>query len=258
MTLNAGGAECKVADPCRSCMHGNPHPPLLITYDENRGDYAYTRERVCTARWASDGSGHAAGSICGASDTRRAGDVYLCRHHLERAEKWIRWGRTVEERREETRAMREADKEYARAAAESAALREEIDARYSVVYFIRRTSDGMIRIGTTRSFENRMKAHRSGNGEIQILLTQAGGRAYEEAMHARFADYRIGRTEWFKPVRELVIWIAAQRRDPIYRKNQRPEAVPVRDLRRLVDAAPPASKLHWKAGVIQWPHPIVA
>jgi hypothetical protein len=179
--------------------------------------------------------------------------VDLCQHHLERAEKWLRWGRDVEDRREATRAMREADKEYRQAAAQSAALREKIDAEYSVVYFIRRVSDGAIKIGTSGSFERRMATHKAEHGEMQILLTQSGNRKLEQEMHAMFGEIRLNRSEWFAPLHSLLWWIYQQRQASQYRGSQMAGALKITELRRLVDAAPGVDDITWRYGRPVWP-----
>ncbi len=93
MTRNNHGNECKIADPCVKCMHGALHPPLLATYDEERGDYALATEHVCMARWASTNTQHGAGSICGLPVLRPAGEFDLCEHHYWRFVDWRYWDR---------------------------------------------------------------------------------------------------------------------------------------------------------------------
>jgi len=258
MTLNGARGECKMADPCTRCARGAPHPPVLAVYDEDLGDYAAATERVCMARWASGSSGVPAGSICGQAAVKRAGDVDLCQHHWNRMYDWRFWGKRREATEEQTRALREADKDYRRAVKESALYREQVDAEHSVVYFIRRISDGMVKIGTTGSFRPRMNSIKAEHGALQVLFTRSGSRKLESEMHAKFAEYRIARTEWFMPVRPLLWWIYEERSRVLYRKSQQAGAVRPVDVRRLAEAAPRVQDLTWKAGRIVWPPPETA
>lgn len=258
MTLNSGGTECKIDDPCLRCARHAPHPPILVVYDEEHGDYELPAERVCMARWASTNSDHATRSICGAPATHHAGDVGLCQHHWNRVYEWRFWDKPREDIEEKTRALREADREYRQAVRDSAIYREQVDAECSVVYFIRRTSDGMVKIGTTGSFPQRMNAIRAEHGEIQVLFTRSGSRKLEQQMHAKFAEYRIARTEWFMPVRPLLWWIYEERSRILYRKSQKPGVVRPVDVRRLAEAAPRVRDLAWKGGRVVWPPPEAA
>jgi len=214
---------------------------------------ALALERACVARWASTNSDHAAGSICGDPATHHAGDVDLCQHHWNRVYEWRFWDKPREDIEEKTRAIREADKDYRRAVRESALYREQVDAEHSVVYFIRRISDGMVKIGTTGSFRSRMNAIKAEHGALQVLFTRSGSRKLESEMHAKFAEYRIARTEWFAPVRPLLWWIYEERSGILYRKSQQAGAVRPVDVRRLAEAAPRVRDLTWKGGRVVWP-----
>lgn len=249
MTRNSHGTECKMADPCVPCMHGALHPPLLATYDEERGDYALATGRVCMARWASTNHQHAAGSICGLPVFRSAGEFGLCEHHYWRVVDWRYWDRPREEIQEKTRALREADKEYAAAVRDSEIHRERVKAESSLVYYIRRVSDGMIKIGTTTAFRNRMAAHRKEHGEIQILLTHSGGTEEEYAIHQKFDVYRCGRgrSEWFYPTRPLLNWILDTRQAERHKKTQGLDILPQAQVRKLISATPPDA-YQWRRG----------
>lgn len=223
-----------------------------MTLNGKRAD-ALAQERACTARWASTNSDHMAGSICGGPATHHAGDVDLCQHHWNRVYEWRFWDKPREDIEEKTRALREADKDYRRAVRDSAIYREQVDAERSVVYFIRRVSDDMVKIGTTGSFRQRMNAIRAEHGQLQVLFTRSGGRKLEQQMHARFSEYRIGQTEWFAPVRPLLWWIYEERSRVLYRKSQKADVVRPVDVRRLAEAAPRLRDLTWNAGRIVWP-----
>ncbi len=247
MTKNSHGSECKLADPCVKCMHGAGHPPQLAVYDPGAGTYVRGTEPVCMARWASTNLEHAAGSICGHPVYKRAGDIDLCGHHYWRLMDWKRWDKPREELEEMTRALREADAGYAAAVRESAIHRERVTAESSVVYYIRRVSDGMIKIGTTTAFRKRMAAHRKDHGELQILLTHSGGPKEERAVHKKLDAYRPGRSEWFYPTRPLLSWILETRRCEPHRKTQGLDIVTQAEIRKLIQALPPDA-YQWRRG----------
>lgn len=247
MTLNENRVECRMADPCVQCMHGALHPPVLVTYDPEAGDYAREKGRVCMARWASTNGAHAAGSICGSTATKYAGEFDLCDHHYWRMVDWRYWDKPREEIEEKTRALREADEEYAAAVRESAVHRERVQAERSVVYYIRRVSDGMVKIGTTREFRKRMATHRNEHGEMQILLTHSGTRKEEREAHLRFDVYRAGRSEWFYPTRPLLSWILDTRQIESHRRTQGLDILPQAEVRKLIRATPPDA-YQWRHG----------
>lgn len=247
MTLNGERVECQLRDPCVQCMHGVPHPPLLIAYNESAGNYDYQPERVCMARWASTNGSHKAGSICGAPVTRHAGDVDLCQHHFNRVYEWRFWEKPLEDIKEKTAAIKAADAEYRQAVLESEIHRERVRAEHSVVYYIRRVSDGMIKIGTTTSFRTRMATHRKEHGEIQILLTHSGTRKEERESHLRFDVYRAGRSEWFYPTRPLLNWILDAQRTYSHKKTQGLDIMTRTELRKIIRAAP-ADAYQWRHG----------
>ena len=257
VTANKEGVECKVADPCHLCAAGYPHRAVLTVYDPAVGEYVPKESYYCVARWDRRSDGHAADDICGAPAFEKIAGVDLCRHHFDRLSAWGYWILPRREHEAKRRELRESAKtlrrEVAAQEAERERAREAEQARYGVVYFIRRISDGMIKIGTTRLFDNRMRALRGEFGEIQILWTQSGGRPLERKMHAQFAVYRIERSEWFRPTRTLIEWIHRQRKYSPARDSQKPGAVAVSVLRELEKAAPRDRDLQWKAGRLIWP-----
>lgn len=126
-------------------------------------------------------------------------------------------------------------------------------AAVSLVYYIRRTSDGAVKIGTTRSFTQRLADLRGLFGELQVLLTESGTMKNEKLRHKQFAAYRIGRTEWFIPSKTLLAWIESRRGDYGMRRSQQPGVMPRADLHRLVVAAPSDRALQWRKGKVAWP-----
>jgi len=194
VTRNSRGIECEIADPCIRCQHGMPHRAALVAYDPAAGDYVRMEGRFCVARWERRGDGHAADDICGREVSERVAGVDACDYHLERLAAWGFWETPRRENEKARTALRESGRNLRREIAaeetERERLREAERARSSVVYFIRRASDGMIKIGTTRSFEARMKSLRVAYGELQVLLTLSGDRALETQMHRKFDVYR--------------------------------------------------------------------
>lgn len=247
MTENRHGVECKIADPCVKCMHGTGHAPQLAVYDPDAGTYVRGPGPICMARWASTNLEHAAGSICGHPVYEAASDIDLCAHHYWRLMDWKRWDKPQKELEEKTRELREADAGYAAAFRESEIHRERVRTASSVVYYIRRVSDGMIKIGTTTEFRKRMATHRKEHGELQILLTHSGTRKEEREAHLRFDVYRPGRSEWFHPTRPLLNWILSTRSVERHKKAQGLDIVPMGEIRKLITAMPPDA-YQWQRG----------
>jgi hypothetical protein len=76
-----------------------------------------------------------------------------------------------------------------------------------VIYYAR-TPTGSIKIGCTDDVEERLRDLESYYGAPLVLLARMpGNREVEAAIHARFAPYRIGRTEQFQPAPDLMEWI---------------------------------------------------
>lgn len=262
MTLNAHGVECKVADPCVRCQYGIPHRAVLMEYDPARGEYVTKEDRFCVVRWETRGDGHAGDDICGAEAVRGAPGLDVCEYHLERLRQWGFWEVPAEEnekaRQEMIRSQRDLRREVARQEREREQLRLAEQARYSVVYFIRRVSDGAVKIGTTRHFESRMATHRRDHGAIELLLTLAGDHKLEHEMHGRFDLYRQPRSEWFAPANQLLHWVWRQRSSRTYRDSQIGDMIDIKALRKLADAAPLDEDLRWRYGRAVWPMPTAA
>ena len=266
MTQNSSGVKCKIADPCRLCEFGYPHRAVLTVYDPASGEYVPKDDRPCVARWERRGNGHAGDDICGASGTERVAGVDLCDYHFERLSVWGCWEMPARENKRVRAELRESAKDLRREVAEDEERRarlaeeerERIRARYSIVYFVRRVSDEAIKIGTTRGYEQRMTSLRAAHGELQLLLTLAGDRDLELAMHKKFDLYRKPRTEWFAPTRVLLEWVYDQRSDRRDRNSQLDDVLGVSELRKLVRAAPYEQSLRWRAGRVMWPQPAAA
>lgn len=74
-----------------------------------------------------------------------------------------------------------------------------------VVYFIQEGAGGPVKIGFTRYLASRIAALQTGRKErLALLGTRPGGFAEEQALHRRFAAYRL-EGEWFRPVPEVLL-----------------------------------------------------
>jgi hypothetical protein len=76
-----------------------------------------------------------------------------------------------------------------------------------VIYFFQR-QDGVIKLGYTDDFKNRIYAHRHKHGDIKLLGVHDGGYKEEQALLKRFACYVVEGKEWFEPCEELLTYIA--------------------------------------------------
>jgi hypothetical protein len=76
------------------------------------------------------------------------------------------------------------------------------------VYFVQAESGGPVKIGvsTDRALLGRLAQLQGGNPELLVIRRFVdGGYRVEADLHARFADYRIRRSEWFEPVDEILV-----------------------------------------------------
>lgn len=121
------------------------------------------------------------------------------------------------------------DAERSAWAAERAALREELaglydevrrlnvgrgnretEPRQGRVYFIRRHTDGAIKIGTSVHTKRRLADLRVGAGPLTLLGTIPGGRDREWQVQRRFNHLRKRSGEWFRPGPDLLEFIATE------------------------------------------------
>lgn len=239
MSNPVASGECRYPD-CIDCSSGLGHPPLFVVYDPEEGGYAEPEEDICIARHSRGGVGYAEGDVCGYPAARWAGDIPLCGKHYKRLMAWISDEDDIgreRERRLHAERMRDQE-EYNLYRIQSEREQAEGIAPYSVVYYIRRVSDGMIKIGFSTSFEDRIAKHRRDYGTLQVLLVHGGGRLEEGSAHSRFSDYRIGRTEWFMPARPVLKWITNARRRHTHPEVQPEDIMPFDDLRQLFLTSP--------------------
>ncbi len=76
-----------------------------------------------------------------------------------------------------------------------------------MIYFVQLDS-GSIKIGTTENLGPRLAQIAWERGtDVTVLATLPGGREEEQQIHERFAHLRLGRTEQFKPAKELLEFI---------------------------------------------------
>lgn len=84
-----------------------------------------------------------------------------------------------------------------------------------MIYFVQDEPSGLIKIGYTGGRKgdlwvpvlNRMRSFQTGNpNRLFLLKVIAGGKAHEQALHARFERYWVTR-EWFAPAPELLLYI---------------------------------------------------
>jgi hypothetical protein len=218
------------------------HPPVIMIWDGVLAQYVEASGRVCCAQWKSAGRDHAAGDLCGRKVYRKVGDVPMCRHHCERA--WNAghpWREeAVADLHREWAADRERQ-ETARRATDREARRRRRRAD-GHIYYARRTSDGLIKIGTSQSIQRRLGVLRGTYGEMDLLLVHGGGMDREDEIHRIFDAWQ-SRGEWFHPGRPLLEWILRHRRDWGVRSEQLPGTVPIGALEELLAGSsrtPPA------------------
>jgi T5orf172 domain len=210
------------------------HPPMLMMLNPESGTYERARVR-CVAVWAAPGSAaHRAGQICGQPGTHQVADVVLCEHHYRRMREWMkdadqrdvidarekvravnleaerldrqRAARQAKLRAEETRLEKGRLREVARLQAELAReverervrAAEAARAEASVVYFVRRESDGLIKIGTSRTPAKRLAYLKREHGALKLVAVAGGDHKRENEFHRRFAALR-AEGEWFRP-----------------------------------------------------------
>jgi hypothetical protein len=77
------------------------------------------------------------------------------------------------------------------------------------VYFVQESGAGAIKIGTTKNVSTRVREMAVGTPHLlAVLAVIEGNRNTEQALHRRFRHARI-RGEWFRPVPELLDYIAS-------------------------------------------------
>lgn len=164
--------------------------------------------------------------VCGNEAEVMVGTAGVCAHHLEMATKWVL-------DREKARKSEEAEKFERAREAEAQTWSAQ---GYQVVYYLRRPSDGAIKIGTTKGFAKRYRDLVKDHGELELLLTHCGDYPREREMHRKFDALLIG-NEWFRPGPELMEWIVHVRRKPVNNRTRLPETVRLGVTLALLDEA---------------------
>jgi hypothetical protein len=79
-----------------------------------------------------------------------------------------------------------------------------------VVYAIR-TTDGLIKIGSTTHLGRRLINLKSQFGEHELLCFRSGTLADEKALHTKWRAHRAQGREWYHPAPEILDWINESR-----------------------------------------------
>jgi hypothetical protein len=111
-----------------------------------------------------------------------------------------------------------------------------------IVYYLRRESDGLIKIGTSARFATRLRNLRTQHGRLRVLLTHVGDRGREQDLHATFSGWWV-EGEWHQPGAGLLDWIAEVRRRPVNVQGALPETEPLDYILGLK----PAPEPDWEA-----------
>lgn len=82
--------------------------------------------------------------------------------------------------------------------------------RQSFVYFVKRNSDGAIKIGFTTSLVNRIYALNRKHGDVKLIGVIEGGMAREGILHTLFNELRYEGTEFFEPSSKLLKFIESE------------------------------------------------
>jgi hypothetical protein len=183
---------------------------------------------TCTARWATGNGTHRAGDLCGEPATERVGDSDLCPYHFRRALDWF-YKRRIELPEERQREHEES----LRRAAGSARLAAE--AR-SIVYYLHRPADGLIKIGTSTDHKKRFSDLRREHGQLRLLLAYPGAHKEETDAHYRFAAAHVT-GEWFRPELPLLKAVLQMRVLAPKGDTRLPAQVPVTEIEALIKTA---------------------
>lgn len=251
------------------CTRYSAHPPVLMMFDPETGEYQQERLR-CVAVWAAGSPAGKQGQLCGQQATHQIADVVVCEHHYRRIREWMndrderdvrttaatanaiyqeraRVGRlqAMEQARLNAEAARQ-EAEHAREAARlQAALAREVEkeriraeeaARHevSVVYFIRRESDGLIKIGTSRTLAKRLVSLKKVHGPLRLIATTGGDHRQETAFHRQFRAIRV-EGEWFRPELPLLDCVYALMKErPLEAAPGLPSIVTRKEIGRMI------------------------
>jgi hypothetical protein len=78
-----------------------------------------------------------------------------------------------------------------------------------VIYFLKTSDSGPIKIGQTAQMGIRLNQHRiKSGGSVRVIGVMKGGRRTEREIHARFDHLRISKEELFRQDKELLDFIS--------------------------------------------------
>jgi len=178
------------------------------------------RDPGCAATWATTTRHHLAGDPCGKPAWESIGDVDLCVYHFGRAVGWFH-------------------KRYVEAPLRWQEQREEIERQgrtaVSVVYYLHSQISGLVKIGYSSRYRARLSKLQAEHGPLRLLLATPGARAQEEEAHDAFASCRV-RGEWFRPEKELLLYIQRARKAQGSGNARLPEAAPIEEVRAMIRA----------------------
>jgi hypothetical protein len=164
--------------------------------------------------------------LCGEAASEAIGTAWACPRHFREAMEWMR--------------DREKADKYA-LDAEIEARREAEMATWAargsqVVYYLRRESDGIIKIGTSTELWRRRRNLARQHGPLQLLLSHCGTHAREHEMHRKFDHLALG-GEWFRPGADLLLWIFNVRQRRANAETVTDDTVPLGVIRKLLREA---------------------
>jgi hypothetical protein len=130
-------------------------------------------------------------------DDRAPEFLRLCGQHAKQYREWLK---TLDDRVDDHYERQIAELQY-----KIQLLTAKVDAAdeaVSVVYYLRR-EDGLIKIGFSARFRNRIIALTKEHGPLEVMTTHMGGHSEEAYMHRKFAALRVT-GEWFRAEPELL------------------------------------------------------
>jgi T5orf172 domain len=201
-------------------------------------------DQTCVGRWIIGGVGKTnrfTRHLCGKPAVTIIAGAALCERHEQWALEWHREESAAELRRSRDEAQRTEAYRQMKLRWEEEARRADMAGSWvanghAVVYYVRRASDGCIKIGTSTRLQGRLDSLRRKKDPVQLLLTHRGDHERERRIHKIFDDLAIG-GEWFRPGETLLCWILETRRRPINIKSAYPETIPIAEVEALAEEA---------------------
>ena len=201
-------------------------------------------DQTCVGRWITGGVGKTnrfTRDLCGKPAVTVIAGAALCERHEKWALEWheeqsraeLERGRKEMQQTEAYRKMKLRWEEEARRANMAGSWAAN---GHAIVYYVRRASDGCIKIGTSTRLQGRLESLHRRKDPIQLLLTHRGDHERERRIHRVFDDLAIG-GEWFRPGEALLYWILETRRRPINIKSAYPETIPITEVEAFAEKA---------------------